>query len=230
MCLLLLHLNAVATLSALCQTLHLHTRWREQILAHTCIRSHSQRCRLVFRVQCVSWKIGLKAEPVARQRLCHIRYFFSPCLVLSLTDGIYAVPDIWMLLDVNSYKRLLGPTMLILFNIFLRLLPSLMRHCFFPHVRPWTKASYFPSRHGETHSGTENKRKKNEGKLAKERAQTDKNMLWNFEHVAYTWWLFLFMHAYSLMSHNCRLVLGPTHHSHNTSSQNPWHQKSPCGS
>lgn len=87
------------------------------LLKHACseTHAHSQRCSLAFRVQRVSWKIGLKAEPVARQRLCHIWYFFFVLASFSFshTDSVDSVPDISML-DVNSYKSL-QLTMRILF-------------------------------------------------------------------------------------------------------------------
>lgn len=142
------------------------------------MHTYIQRCRVAFTAcQRVSWKIGQKAEPVARRHHCHIWYFFSLSLSCSLshTDSIYSVPDASMLLDAHSYKCL--PAMHILFyNLF----PTLWHTLSLPLL-------FCPMRH----SGTENKRKMSVS------WRKDKKIHWNFEHVAYTGVSFLFMHAYS---------------------------------
>lgn len=189
---------------------------------HAHRHTHTERCRLAFRVHCVSWKIGLKAEPVARQRLCHIWcFFFSLCC--SLHQQCLLCP--WHL-NAIRYKFLPTSAVHSSADIFAwSCLPC--ETLFLPLQFACTyikRLNIFLLTHCETYSGTENKRKIRVSRQKKERAQM-KKMQRNFEHVAYTWWLFLFMHAYSLMSHNCRLVFRPTHHSHSTYTQNPRYRK-----
>lgn len=61
--------------------------------AQTCILRETRTHSDAFTVQCVSWKIGLKAELVARQHHCHIWYFFFLLVLFSLshTDSIYSL-------------------------------------------------------------------------------------------------------------------------------------------
>lgn len=67
-----------------------HTHTPTHPYTHTCLR-----CRLAFRVQCVSWKIGLKAKPVARWLICHIWYFFFFVLFSFHAQSVYVVYKIF---------------------------------------------------------------------------------------------------------------------------------------
>lgn len=81
-------------LSAPSQTRYILNTLTWAILAQTCIlrdtHAHTRlRCRLAFRAHCVSWKIGLKAEPVARQLICLIWYFFFLLVLFSFSHTQY---------------------------------------------------------------------------------------------------------------------------------------------
>lgn len=93
------------------------------------------------------------------------------------------------MLDVNSYKCL-QPTMHILFY---HSWPNwwTSQPCTFstPHIWPCTKIC------PETQWDMQWNRKPEENECKLTKQSTDRH--WNFEHVAYTWWFFLFMHAYS---------------------------------
>lgn len=74
--------------------------WREQILAQTCILSLAHTrwlCHLAYAALCVSWKIGLRAEPVARRLLCHIwcLFFFSSSSSCSLSTVVHYINEVF---------------------------------------------------------------------------------------------------------------------------------------
>lgn len=148
--------------------------------ADTCSHMHA------FRVECVSWKIGLKAEPVARWRLCHIWYFFFSLLVLfSLSHWQYLLCP-WHL-NVIRCKYLISPTMHILLYNFSDYSPpiwdtlsppphsALYKSLIFSSGTPWDIR----------HSGTENKRKIRVSwqKIGHRQTKTYSETL----NVAYTW-------------------------------------------
>lgn len=144
----------MATLSACCQTFHLHflssLTW-----ADTCSHMHTRTHTHAFsdavlhsKLSVCHGKLGWRLSRLLGDIFAlYGTFFFSPRLVLSLslTDSTYSVPHIWMLLDVNSYESLLGPTIHTFFHVITRLLRFHMIHSFFPPTFGFSlKLNIFP--------------------------------------------------------------------------------------
>lgn len=201
-------------------------RWREQILVRACTHTdtHTQSDAVLHSEFIVCHgKLGWRLSRLLGNVFAIYGVFFFFSLCCSLHQQCLLCP--WHL-NAIRYKFLPTSAVHSSADIFAwSCLPC--ETLFLPLQFACTyikRLNIFLLTHCETYNGTENKRKIRVSRQKKERAQM-KKMQRNFEHVAYTWWLFLFMHAYSLMSHNCRLVFRPTHHSHSTYTQNPRYRK-----
>lgn len=139
-----------------------------------------QRCRLAFRVQSVSWKIGLKAELVAKRRLCHIWYYFLYSLSCSLFLT-QTVSTLSLMLEcyikIPPHQTFKANNEYTILNLVVRN-SSIMRHSFSPYSFSGQNVNILSLKLNETHSGT-HIQKENESKM-------NKTIYCNFEHVTYT--------------------------------------------